>query len=87
MKITLHLGSPPHLSNRAFDRPQDRDESVASTTLGPGYDRSSSLTDVTRRTGASCEGDILKTRENKERYEKKRRIRFYIVKIFLFFGV
>ena len=36
IKTTRHLGSPPHRNNNAFDSPQDKEESVASTTLGPG---------------------------------------------------
>jgi hypothetical protein len=53
MNTTRHLGSPPQRSSSALDSPHDKEESVASTTLGPGYDRSSSRTDVTKRTGAS----------------------------------
>lgn len=53
VKITLHRGSPPHRSNRDFESPQDKLESVAITTFGPGYDRSNSRTELTRRTGAS----------------------------------
>ena len=53
VNTTRHLGSPPQRSSSALDSPHDKEESVASTTLGPGYDRSSSRTDVTKRTGAS----------------------------------
>ena len=36
VNITTHRGSPPHLNNSDLDNPQDREESVAMTTLGPG---------------------------------------------------
>lgn len=54
MKITRHLGSPPHLNSSALDSPHEREESVARTTFGPGYERSNSLTEVTSLKGASC---------------------------------
>ena len=75
MNTTRHRGSPPHRSNRALDSPHDKDESVARTTLGPGYDRSSSRTDVTKRTGASWMLRVWRRKEGgrneKDKEEKK----------------
>ena len=43
VKITLQRGSPPHLSSSSFESPKESEASVANTTLGPKYLRSTSL--------------------------------------------
>ena len=54
---TQHLGSPPQLSNNSFDKPLDRQESVASTTFGPlGTTRSICRTELTQCTWGSSNG-------------------------------